>query len=908
MQLIIIFLGAVVGYWFAEIDEVMLGLVGGGAIGYVLAKLRDANRRIQALERRSPARTDTGRVRRSEAPASFAVPPVVPSTSFPTPPPSPLPSPVTIATTEPGIAWRETAAPIATRTATGETAIAPTGAPNSIDKLIAMAKDWLTTGNVPVKLGIIVSFFGVAFLLRYAVDNELLVVPIQLRYLMVAGMAIILLIFGWRLRESSSVYALSLQGGGIGILYLTIFSAFRLHPLLPPSVAFVLLVALTAFAGMLAVLQNAKALSILGVVGGFLAPVLISTGSGNHVALFSYYLLLNCAVLGIAWFKTWRGLNVIGFVFTFGVAALWGNDYYRPELFSSTEPFLVTYFLFYQAIAILFAFRQPPNLRGLVDGTLIFGTPVIAFALQSQLVDNTEYGLAISALALSAFYVGAATWIHRKQGNQMRLLVESFIALGIAFGTIAIPLALDSRWTAVAWAMEGAALVWVGVRQHGILAKLTGTALLGASGIAYIDAGWNHASNLALLNGNFLGGMLISLSSLFASRYLSADDRPSRLQSLLSTPLLLWGLGWWGVTGSAEIIDQVGGTMELHAVTAFIAVSVALLAWVARRYDWLVARRATLAFLPLMPILALAYLWEHQHVFAGFGTLSWLVAITVHFGLLRAYDNGQGKLEGFWHLAGGLLIAVLLSQEIYWRLDHAGFAETWAVSAALLAPLLVAGFILFQRDAIAWPLQRYDSAYLAVAGVLVAVQLLTMAGAGINHPTDPSPLPYIPILNPFDLLSAFGLLIALKTLLVFRSAGNWLAGDRYRSAMLAWGVAAFILSTIAVVRATHHLGDIVWRPHALFQSVQVQSALSIYWAALGFGGMVWGARNARRWVWIAGASLMVIVVLKLFFVDFGNTGTVARIVSFIGVGGLLVVVGYFAPAPPKLAVDEAVAE
>jgi len=110
------------------------------------------------------------------------------------------------------------------------------------------------------------------------------------------------------------------------------------------------------------------------------------------------------------------------------------------------------------------------------------------------------------------------------------------------------------------------------------------------------------------------------------------------------------------------------------------------------------------------------------------------------------------------------------------------------------------------------------------------------------------------------------------------------------------------------VRATHHLGDIVWRPHALFESVQVQSALSIYWAALGFGGMVWGARNTRRWVWIAGASLMVIVVLKLFFVDFGNTGTVARIVSFIGVGGLLVVVGYFAPAPPKLALDEAAAE
>ena len=88
---------------------------------------------------------------------------------------------------------------------------------------------------------------------------------------------------------------------------------------------------------------------------------------------------------------------------------------------------------------------------------------------------------------------------------------------------------------------------------------------------------------------------------------------------------------------------------------------------------------------------------------------------------------------------------------------------------------------------------------------------------------------------------------------------------------------------------------------ALRSSVSVQSALSIYWALLAFSGMIWGARNINRWVWLGGTSLMGLVVLKLFIVDLGNTGTVARIISFLGVGALLLVVGYFAPAPPSSA-------
>ncbi|MDH3351698.1 MAG: DUF2339 domain-containing protein, partial [Gammaproteobacteria bacterium] len=477
MQPILIIAGGILGLWFGGIGEEMLGIVAGAGIGYLYAQrlalqkdIRDLRDRVARLaDRPQPDRPVAAAPQPTTAakPAQRPLTPAV-AESADTPKPEPFTPP-------------QPRAPSARATP---------ARPTALENALAAAKGWLTTGNVPVKLGVIVSFFGVAFLLKYAVDRQVLTVPIELRYLAVAIGAGAMLVFGWRLRSRLRVYALSLQGGGIGVLFLTIFAAFRLHPLLPAPFAFFLLVALTAFAGVLAVIQDARALAILGIVGGFLAPVLISTGSGNHVGLFSYYLLLNAAILGIAWFRAWRFLNVIGFVFTFGVGTLWGYKYYKPELFASTEPFLVAYFVFYQAIAILFAFRQEPKLRGLVDGTLIFGTPVVAFALQSQLVENTEYGLAISAVAVAVFYTLIAVWLHKSQGKQMRLLIESFVALGVAFATIAIPLALDGRWTATAWALEGAALVWVGVRQEGLLAKLTGAALLGAAGIAYMNYGW----------------------------------------------------------------------------------------------------------------------------------------------------------------------------------------------------------------------------------------------------------------------------------------------------------------------------------------------------------------------------------------------------------------------------------
>src|SRR5690606_22835302 len=219
--------------------------------------------------------------------------------------------------------------------------------------------------------GIVVVFFGAAFLLRYAAERGML--PIEYRLMGTAVGAIVLLGIGWRLRDSRRDYAVVLQGGAVGVLYLTIFAAFRLYGLIPASITFALLLTVVACSAALAVAQNAMPLAVLGSSGGFLAPVLASTQSGDHVALFSYYAVLNAGVLAVAWFRAWRFLNWLAFVFTFGIGSIWGVEYYEPVLLATTEPFLVFFFALFVAVSILVAHRQPPQLRGYIDGTLVFG-------------------------------------------------------------------------------------------------------------------------------------------------------------------------------------------------------------------------------------------------------------------------------------------------------------------------------------------------------------------------------------------------------------------------------------------------------------------------------------------------------------------------------------------------------
>ena len=120
----------------------------------------------------------------------------------------------------------------------------------------------------------------------------------------------------------------------------------------------------------------------------------------------------------------------------------------------------------------------------------------------------------------------------------------------------------------------------------------------------------------------------------------------------------------------------------------------------------------------------------------------------------------------------------------------------------------------------------------------------------------------------------------------------------------ALAVLGLVLTTVETARSVSHWLDVPWELQALWDTTELQTSLSILWAVIGLSGMVAGVRMARRVVWVAGASWMAVVVVKLFLVDLSSLTALGRVVSFIVVGVLLLIVGYLAPVPPAARDEE----
>ena len=562
MWFIGLIVGLVIGAAVEDFEGAFYGAALGALAGYALrlALGRSTEERLRALEQEVADLRRAWHTRPVQPPAlPLPVTPAQPAaeaTTVPTPFPEfeigPEPTP------EGEPAPRIEREPVSNATASSQWSAAPAERPAWMS--------WLLGGNTVVRVGVIVLFFGVAFLLKYAYEHTHL--PIEVRLIGVAAGAIAMLFLGWRLRLRRAGYALALQGGGIGVLYLTVFASLRLFGLLPPGAAFVLLLLIAVLSAALAVLQNSQSLAILGASGGFLAPILTSTGGGSHVMLFSYYAVLNAGILTVAWYRSWRPLNLVGFAFTFGIGAAWGMRFYRPELYASTQPFLLLFFFMYLAIPVLFARRQATRLERYLDATLVFGVPLLAFGFQLRLMRDIEYGAAFSALGMSLVYVGLARLLYTRHREVLRMLVEAFLALGVVFVTLAIPLALDGRWTAAAWALEGAAVVWVGLRQNRWPARAFGLLLQLGAGLSFLGSASAAYGDLPVFNSFYVGCVLVALAGLFSNWYLDRHREALKPQERWAVPVaFVWGLAWWTFGGLLEIEDAhaMGAATRLRA-------------------------------------------------------------------------------------------------------------------------------------------------------------------------------------------------------------------------------------------------------------------------------------------------------------------------------------------------------
>lgn len=794
-------------------------------------------------------------------------------------------------------------------------------APNIVDQAVASARDWLLGGNTVLRVGLVLLFLGLAFLLRYATEG--MVVPIEARYTGVAAAALALLGLGWWLRGRNPGFALMVQGAGIGVLYLTVFAAMKLHPLLDPTLGFGLLVAIMACSAILAVTQNSLALACAATLGGFAAPLLASTGQGSHVALFSYFALLNAGIFAIAWFKAWRLLNLIGFVGTFGIGFAWGLKSYTPALFWSTEPFLVLFFLMYLAIGLLFARRKLQEADSApadnshaallrwtarqgdyVDGSLLFGTPLVGFGLQYALVEHTEFGAAFSALALGLLYMGIARLLVNRVSERAMLLVEACLALGVVFASLAIPLGLDARWTTSAWAIEGAAIFWLGLRQQRLLARGFGLFLQAAAGLVFLET-LNSGYSPWPLDGDFWTPMILALAGLVSAWCCqrlpeSLRSNPQRLGNLL----LAWSGFWWALSIILAVQRFAPPDGQLTWLLLAAAASVAGWSVLALRLRWPGMALLCCTLMPVSGLLLLGALDADYHPFAHGGWLAWLLVAGVHLLSLRrlAPSLPAHILDGAHVLGCWVLLGVLATELRFALLHLAEQRNAWRWLGWALLPSLYLWAMAARREW-PWPVAALPRAYrLWAAAPLAALMLAWFWLANTASDGSAEPLPYIALLNPLEI----GLLLALGgTLLWLQRYLPQLGVSPVQARQAVWlvgGISLFALLTATVMRSVHHWSGVPWNTGALLNSMTVQASLSIAWTLMALALMIGGHLKARREVWLAGAALIGVVVVKLFFVELSDRGSMARIVSFIGVGILLLVVGYFAPLPPKSSV------
>jgi uncharacterized membrane protein len=750
---------------------------------------------------------------------------------------------------------------------------------------------WFMQGNPLAKLGIVLLFLGLGFLFRYSVENSLF--PLSLRLVFAALGAMALLFIGWRLRRKQPVFALILQGGATGALYMTVFGAFRLWQMLPMTLAFGLLLLICAASVGLAVLQRALSLAMLASLGGYAAPLLLSTGGGSHIALFSLYLLLSVGILVISIWQHWRELNLLGMIFTFGVAGIWGITDYRPDDYLSCQLFLVANLIVFGVLSVALSLRAQKRGERIVDGVLLFAPPLVGFGMQYAITQHLTYGPAFSALGFGAFYLLLAYGALKRFPAAGKPLVLAALALGGAFATLAIPLALSARWTAMAWALEGLGILWLGVMQGQRRMSYSGTGLLV---LAVGSALWALSHSLTALS--LLVIFTVLSATWLVAAWLWRGIQRIGSQVLLAGGIALWIVALWGVSWFVHPL----GIREAFGLLALVSLSVWAWRIASQRLGWQELHLTVWLLWPVMLVVLFWQLANEAHLLAaGWQNLAWCVALPS--ALLMLHREGESlpaPISRGLHLSLSWMILLAAGAELYWFVDELPWGmDAWRGGLPMAAGGGVILLVLAGVRRAVWPLRIWPQLYgtlalLPLLPVLVFLLMVTnLQDARVIHTL------YLPIINPLEEGAGFALL-GLWAWWRFSASyiTRYVPGAARTATTLLIALSFWWINGV-LLRALANYAGVGWTVEELWHSRLIQTTFALFWMLGALVVMLMATRRGSRREWLCGAALLAVVIIKLMLVDSAGGGGLARAVAFIGVAVLVLIVGYFSPLPPK---------
>ena len=353
------------------------------------------------------------------------------------------------------------------------------------------------------RIGITAVLVGVSYFLKFAFDNNWIGASGRVTIGLLSGIAVVVWSESFRWRDYR-VFSYSLKAVGIGVLYLSLWAAFQLYHLVPAGVAFVAMLAVTAATAVLALAQDAEILAAFALAGGFLTPVLLSTGENHELQLFGYVAILDAATLVLVTYKAWQRLLVLSFASTLLLYIAWYGEYYAGSELGWTLAFATLFFAMF-AVGPLVA-RPAMQEEGTNKVSLIalflalVNAGVYFMEVYAMYEGVNKTATAWFALGLAAVYLGLSRLAAPHYGEAAQQAIRLLhLGLAIAFVTIAIPIRLDAHWITIGWLVEAGFLLWLGDRIRSDLLNAFALAAL-ALGVARLLVFDNFSTTTLLFN------------------------------------------------------------------------------------------------------------------------------------------------------------------------------------------------------------------------------------------------------------------------------------------------------------------------------------------------------------------------------------------------------------------------
>lgn len=405
--------------------------------------------------------------------------------------------------------------------------------------------------NLFGKIGILIFVIGVGFFVKYAIDKNWINETFRTVLGFLTGAA--LLFVAERLQKKYRTFSSLLAGGAFAVFYLTVAIAFHYYHIFSQTVAFIILIAITVFMSVLSVIYDRRELAIIALVGGFLAPFIVSSGEGSYQVLFTYVSILNLGMFGLSIYKKWSELPIISFVFTCLIMASFLLLSYssRSTIISGHLLMFATLFYFIFLLPV-FSILRGEKIQAMSRG-LVFVIITNNFVyLLSGILFLRNMGLSFKASGLLSLFIalvnlGLVLWLWKSR-KDYKFLVHTTLGLVLTFVSITIPIQLDGNYITLLWASEMVLLLWLYVQSKIRVYEYAAKILVGLTFVSYLMDVYSvmfehHSLSTIFLNSSFATSLFVGLATgafaLLMEYYHQFFSTARRLQYSFWNPLML---------------------------------------------------------------------------------------------------------------------------------------------------------------------------------------------------------------------------------------------------------------------------------------------------------------------------------------------------------------------------------